>query len=134
VAAIEWTQFLSVNVAAMDQQHKKLLQLINDLQESMTQGKGDQVVGNILGQLVSYTKSHFADEEILMAKHSYPGLPAQKTSHAQFTAKVIESQQKLGRGEKPGVDLLLFLGRWLVEHIKGADKQYGAYFNSRGVS
>ena len=72
MALIKWTSALSVAVPEIDLQHQKLVSLINQLHESMLSGKGREVLGGVLNELIDYTKRHFADEEELMRRHNYP--------------------------------------------------------------
>jgi len=64
---------LSVNIQSIDEQHKKLVALVNNLNDAMSSGKGQLIMGKILDDLVAYTKTHFATEERLMTTHTYPG-------------------------------------------------------------
>ncbi len=43
MALIDWDKSLSVNVEEIDQQHKKLIAMINELNEAMRNGKGKEV-------------------------------------------------------------------------------------------
>ena len=63
MALIAWNDSYSVKVKQMDEQHKKLVEMINQLHDAMKVGQGKQVVGDVLNALVSYTKTHFASEE-----------------------------------------------------------------------
>ncbi len=53
MALIQWDGSFSVKVAEIDQQHQKLVSMINDLNDAMKQGKGKDVLGKIVNELVS---------------------------------------------------------------------------------
>ena len=55
MALINWNNSMSVRVAKIDQQHQKLIAMINDLDDAMKQGKGKEVLGKVLSSLISYT-------------------------------------------------------------------------------
>ncbi|MBN2712808.1 MAG: bacteriohemerythrin, partial [Planctomycetes bacterium] len=131
---IQWSSDLSVGVTKMDDQHKVLIGYINDLQKSMREGKGNDEVGRILSGLGDYTESHFGEEESLMRVYKYPGLPKQEEYHKIFVAKIREEQDKLENGGLSiSVNLLNYLKSWLINHIKGVDKEYEGFFHSKGV-
>lgn len=74
MAFFDWKDSYSVGVKEMDNQHKVLVDLINQLHTAMTAGKGSSVAGPIISEMVRYTKFHFDAEEKLMTTHGYPGL------------------------------------------------------------
>ncbi|MEO5356308.1 MAG: bacteriohemerythrin [Nitrospirae bacterium YQR-1] len=131
---ITWTDNLSVHVREFDDQHKKLIQIINDLFDAVTARKGKEALEPVLTELIEYTKYHFINEENLLAKHGYPYAAIHKQEHDDLTQKVMsfEAQFKAGRAM---VDLLLmnFLKDWLTKHILGTDKKYSEFLNSKGV-
>ena len=78
MAYLEWKDSLSVNVPAIDAQHRKLLGLIDRLHEAMTQGEGHKVLGGIVGGLTEYTQVHFRDEEARFDASNYSDSIAHK--------------------------------------------------------
>jgi hemerythrin len=128
MAFIDWTANYSVKVDAMDEQHKKLIALINELHEAMKTGQGKEVTSRVLTNLVRYTQTHFTAEEKLLEQYHYPKLGEQKIAHKGFVAKIQETQKK-AETTTIGVnnDLLKFLKDWLINHIEGSDKQYGEH-------
>lgn len=133
MALIEWSNNLSVSVGAMDDQHKKLIKLINDLHEAMKAGKGKDAMSKTLVELINYTKTHFADEEKYMTQFKYPDLDKQKAAHAAFIKKVMDTQKAMNEGQNVTIDVMNFLKSWLTEHIAGMDKKYGPVFNQNGI-
>jgi hemerythrin len=132
MAAITWKDDYSVGVGMMDNQHKQLFALINQLYEAMQKSATDDVMKTILPGLLNYTKIHFAAEEKLIAQADYPELEAHQAYHRQFTAKVAETIEKCNRtGIVPTVSLVTFLKDWLSNHILVKDKHYGVYINSK---
>ena len=135
MALLTWTGDFSVKINDIDNQHMKLVNLINDLHSAMKEGKGKEVLGKIIRELVSYTKYHFTFEEKLLTQHKFPGYSLHRTEHEEFTNKVsgFENDYKQGKAVL-SQEVLLFLKDWLVNHIKGTDKNYSAYLNSAGVN
>ena len=129
-----WKDEFSVKVSMIDQQHKKLIALLNDLFDGLREQKGKVVVERILGELVSYTEGHFSTEERLMKTNGYPEFAQHKIEHDALTKKVVDFQREYnaGRTNVP-VELLHFLRDWLSNHILGTDKRYSAFFQAKGV-
>jgi hemerythrin len=125
---IEWKDSYSVGHAGMDQQHKKLVSLLNEFSQALSRGEGKTKLYETLMGLVEYTKKHFKDEEELMASSGFPDLDEHKAIHKQLTNKVINYAVQYNAGELTNtVELLNFLKNWLVDHIQGVDIKYGQY-------
>lgn len=135
MALIDWNDSLSVKVTEIDQQHKKLIALINELNEAMKQGKGMELLGKIVTNLISYTETHFQTEEKYFAKFGYPDAEAHKQEHADFVQKVKDF--KAGFEKKKlslTIQIMSFLSDWLRNHIMGTDKKYSRFFNDQGLT
>ena len=128
-----WTPECSVHVDKMDSQHKRLIDLINRLHDAMRSGKANQVMGDILTELVDYTKTHFAEEEALMRLHAYPGLDEQLRIHKHLIQQVEDIKTRFANGAPLGPETMNFLKGWLLNHIMKVDKKYGPFFNGRGI-
>ncbi|MBX3042411.1 MAG: hemerythrin family protein [Candidatus Kapabacteria bacterium] len=134
MALISWNNSLSVNVTKFDDQHKVLVNLINDLHEAMMNGKGKLVIGKILQDLTSYSESHFAEEEKYFAQYSYPKTVTHIKEHRDFINKVIDFRQGYDSGKLSiSVEVINFLKTWLQNHINVVDKEYSDFFNSKGL-
>jgi hemerythrin len=134
MALMAWSDNLSVNVTQIDEQHKKLVGMLNDLHDAMKQGKGGDTSGKVLSGLVEYVATHFATEEKLMKEHAYPEYLKHKLEHDALTKQALDLQKQFQEG-KPvlTVELMKFLKDWLSNHILGTDKKYGPYLNSKGI-
>ena len=134
MALITWNDGLSVGVAEFDQQHKKLVALINDLNDAMSVGKGKDVLGRIVNDLVAYSTTHFRAEEKCFARFEYPDTFNHRREHVIFSKKVAEFKNVLESGKMPlTVEVLSFLSDWLKNHIMGTDKKYSQFFNENGL-
>jgi hemerythrin len=131
---INWSPALSVQIKRFDEQHVRLVQMLNDLHAAMGEGKGNEVLGKTLDGLIQYTATHFADEEQLMKAHGYAGLTKHRAEHEKLVAQVLDLQAKFKAG-KGGLTLQVmhFLKDWLVNHIQGEDQAYGKFFAAKGI-
>ena len=134
MALITWSNMLSTGVSEQDTQHKKLIDLINQLNDAMQAGKGNDVMGKVLAELVNYTVFHFGYEEKLMALHKYEDSPAHKAEHAKFVQTAGDLKKKFDSGSAViSVEIMNFLRDWLTSHIMKTDKKLGQALNKAGV-
>jgi hemerythrin len=134
MALIQWSDELSVGVRELDAQHQRLIQMINELNDAMLQGKGKDALSEVIAGLHQYARTHFASEEKLFAEHGYPDAEKHKNEHDYFVGKVDEFKSELEQGRLGlSIKVAQFLSGWLQNHIKVVDKQYSQFFNERGV-
>ncbi len=130
----QWSQNLSVNIAEIDTQHKRLVDLINQLHDSMKEGKGKEALGKILKELTDYTVYHFSTEEKLFEKHGYPEGARHKKEHEDLTRQVLDIGGKFSTGKAViTMEVMNFLKEWLNNHIMQVDKKYSQFLNAKGV-
>jgi hemerythrin len=133
-AFVIWNQSWCIGVRDVDAQHQNLVALVNKLNQAMSEGKGKNVLEEILESLVSYTKAHFRDEERLMEQSAYPDILDHKRQHVELTKKVLDFQKQFKSGASGiSIDILQFLGTWLKQHILGTDAKYVALMHSKGI-
>lgn len=134
MALIKWDDSFKVNVAKIDQQHQTLVNMNNELNEAMTQGKGKEVLGKIVNGLISYTASHFKTEEDYFKQFRYPEADSHKNEHIAFVEKVTEFKEGFEKGKMSlSIEVMTFLSNWLRNHIKVVDKKYSQFFNEKGL-
>ncbi len=132
---LTWNDSYSVKVRKFDDQHKKLIDLINQLHDAMMVGKGKDVMTDVLKSLVDYTRTHFAAEEAMMRLYNYPDYEQHKKEHNLLVVQVTDVQKQLGEGKMPITQsVMAFLKDWLQKHIQGNDKKYGPFLNGKGVA
>ena len=135
MALLTWNDSYSVKVKEIDKQHQKLVELINLLHDGMKSGKGKEVLGGILTELVNYTVYHFGYEEKLFEKYVYPETIIHKRQHADLVAQVGKFVDSYNNGSGViTVEIMNFLKDWLTGHIAGTDKKYSGFLNAKGVS
>lgn len=135
MALITWSNMLSTGIAEQDNQHKKLIELINKLNDAMQAGKGTEMMGSVLSELVNYTVFHFGYEEKLMGQHNYSDTPAHKAEHVKFVQTVGDFKQKFDSGSAVvSVEIMNFLRTWLTGHIMKTDKKMGQELVKAGVN
>ena len=119
---ISWTDDLSVGNAFIDKDHRRLIEFVNELHDAMAQGKGKDVLGHILANLIKYTAEHFKREEDEMDRIKYSHSIAHKTEHKKLVHDVLELQKKFADGKTLlTMGVSKFLKDWLVNHIMKTD-------------
>lgn len=132
---LNWDNNYSVKIKEIDEQHKSWIDLINYMHEAMKAGKGKEVIGDVLDEVMNYSAFHFKSEEKLFDKYNYPDSNHHKKLHADFVAAFNKMKQRYaGGGSVTSVEIMQHLKDWLINHILKADKQYSEFLNSKGVN
>ena len=134
---VKWTDDLSVGVELIDDQHKMLIQHLNNLTKAVEQQQGPKEVSDTLCFLIDYTDFHFSMEERNMAAHGYPAFEAHKAKHDEFKTILADMESEF-RDDGPtailaeSIDTLLL--NWLLKHIRVVDVELGAFFKGKGIA
>jgi len=135
MALLTWSAKYSVQVKQFDEQHRKLIDIVNNLHDAMKVGKGKEVLGQVLDSLITYTRNHFSDEEKLMKVNSYPAYEEHKKEHNLLVLQVTDIQKQFHAGKAILTqEIMGFLKSWLENHIMGTDKNYGPFLNQKGIA
>ncbi|QLC50877.1 hemerythrin family protein [Methanolobus zinderi] len=135
MALVTWSDKYSMNIKEIDEQHKNLVRMINELHDAMLNAKSKEVALGIINEMAEYTQYHFSTEEKYMVQYKYPEYAAHKKEHDKFIQQVGDFKKDYESG-KAGLsfDLLNFLKNWLVNHIQESDKKYSPFFNEKGLN
>lgn len=122
----KWLPIYSVNVAEIDEQHKKMFDIINDIFSKTS----DQEIFSeeILKDLDDYSLYHFKTEEDFFEKLAYPKKEEHQKMHQEYIDKMKEIKKNLKSDE-----LKSFLEKWWIDHVQGADQEYSMFFNRNGL-
>ncbi|MFP4289617.1 MAG: bacteriohemerythrin [Bacteroidales bacterium] len=126
---VEWSNSLySVKHDEFDQHHRKLLDFINDLHDSMMSGKGKETLEKILNELRDYTEYHFHAEEQQLKKVNYPDFLIHQREHQNLIQKLNDLIEDYHNNRlEVSIETSKFLKEWLFGHIQGSDKKYVSY-------
>lgn len=122
MAHIEWLDSYTCNIEIIDEQHQKILSLINRL-DDLIAGRDRAAIGLVLDELVSVIIGHFEFEEELMGESGYGHLKAHKKLHDRFIAKLVAYTQQYDTGECIVDAIHPFLEKWFAHHMD-EDKDY----------
>ncbi|MGY4532546.1 hemerythrin [Pseudomonas sp. TE3786] len=124
MAYLVWQEDLNTGIPIIDDQHKRIVAMINLLIHANENNHSREEVGEVLGELVDYTLSHFAFEEALLEEAGYAFTRPHKRVHEIFTVRVSEFNMRFQAGEDVTQELINLLSRWLFNHIRNDDKAY----------
>ena len=131
---VEWRDEYSVGIEAIDNDHKRLLNLINQLQTAAHYQTGQQFEQEAMDALVDYTKHHFKREEDLMETHGYPDFEPHRAQHREMIERVDDMIEDYKRNPQKGIEeAVQYLKNWLIRHINGTDQAYSQFLRDRGV-
>lgn len=131
---MEWNDRYSVGVAIFDDEHKKLIAIINELYEAVAAGVDKLSLQRVSDKLVDYTLMHFKHEEMYFDDWAYPGSAAHIASHAKLRQQVFDYRKQILEvdSKELALDMLDFLRDWLNHHIMVEDRKYGTFFANKG--
>ncbi len=125
VEKIVWDQTYSVGHPLLDEQHKKIICIINSLLESPNLQVNSDAVSDSLSLLKKYSEEHFKAEEHILKAYGYPDLVSHKEGHLEYTTKVINLYKHAIQGNSSvPEELLSFLTYWWQQHILFEDMAY----------
>ena len=134
MSLFKWEDKYSVGVKKFDDDHRKLIDYLNQAFDLMTQKRPKEEIKSVLSNLSSYTVVHFSNEENIFKQYSYPDYKSHKEEHDQFIAKIEDFYKGYNSGKLMlTMEVMNFLKKWLVSHISKTDQKYGPFLNKHGV-
>ena len=131
---IKWDDKYSVNVTIIDEEHKKLIDIINKTIFENQYDNNPRSISEILCEMTVYAKEHFKTEETYMSNFKYHDYKSHKDEHQNFSKNISGYCNDLMSGSYQIIeDLTKYLQQWLVHHIQETDKKYTYCFNNNGL-
>jgi len=132
---IEWVEALSVHVDELDEQHRGIVEVINDLHDALLHSKItelDIARTKALDVMEERVTSHFATEEAFMAQIGYPGLDDHREKHHAFLKLLRRHKSDLRDGVMLlNSELMKTLGNWFIDHELGEDQKFSSFYSDR---
>ena len=123
MSLLRWKDEYLTQVEEIDTQHQRLMDLVNEIHDQMRFGRGPEAISEALGELVRYTKFHFASEEKLMGAAAYDQSEAHAAEHHRLLEQILELRHSIQDGHvEVTMDDMHFLKDWLLTHFQGPDK------------
>lgn len=132
---IEWGPKYMIGVKSIDDQHKVLVDLMNEIYKAFGSNQSKKATTRVLKELIDYTVYHFGHEEEIFKKYNYPDSENHNLQHQKFVEKIKAFQKDFNSGNAIlSFDLIDFLKSWLLNHILKIDKKYVAFFKENKVN
>ncbi len=135
MAGIEWTESNSVGISSLDQQHKQLIALTNQLFQAIMEDRGRDVVIGVLDKLADYVKYHFSYEEELLTKYNFPADQREEhvKEHRALERQVHDFIKDIKNQNSLDLEVYDFLRNWTTNHLNTTDKKYTRLLKSHKV-
>lgn len=128
---IAWDSKFDLGIPVIDNQHKKLVNLCNNLYEALMKNKAEGIptwqssLTDTLRECVDYVKTHFHDEEVIMQAAGYVNYASHKRAHEDFIYKILETTREFDKATfTTAFQFVRFLYDWILRHIAHEDKLY----------
>jgi hemerythrin-like metal-binding protein len=135
MALLKWSDELSVGVKALDADHRHLVDVINQLDEAVTAGRGPAVLGDVMSKLRTHVAEHFDREEALLKQTGYPECDEHHQQHHATSVKLAELENLVAEDDQKAASAVLgFLKAWFINHVVGNDLKMRDFFRDKGVA
>ena len=124
---VKWSPEYCLGLDAIDEQHRSLLVLINDIWHAIVTRDEKKKIFALVEELEKYTIAHFSAEEAFMRVTDYPDFVRHRWEHQRFIERVAEEKKRAVEAGTLSLDLMYFLRDWLIEHILVSDKVYAEH-------
>jgi hemerythrin-like metal-binding protein len=130
----KWDEKYSVGIQSIDNQHKQIFVILDTLYNSLKIGSAEIVLDQIIPELENYTILHFQKEEFFFKRFNYAESEEHIREHEDFKRNIvkIKTEMQLGR-ISVSFDLMIFLKKWIDNHILVVDKKYIECFRQSGL-
>ena len=122
MSLIEWKDEFSVGLAAVDHEHRELIELINELHGMIGSGATSGEVIDTLGEIFAQISAHFALEEKVMRDTRYDAYPDHKADHEKLLDELRDIMDRVEDDGRFDEDRLSReLENWFSEHFRTHD-------------
>ncbi|MCW8915544.1 MAG: bacteriohemerythrin [Magnetovibrio sp.] len=132
---VVWTKDMSVGCDALDDDHKVLVQALNDFIEAVELDEGVFVTDGIFTVLLDYSNYHFTREEAIMEACGYSDIANHKATHNALKEQLLDARRRYMLNPSPGLEdeIREFLMSWLRSHILVSDMDYKSVVEQSGT-
>jgi hemerythrin-like metal-binding protein len=131
---LHWSDDYSLNIKRIDEQHKKLVEMINRVYDSIIRNEDDDVLDQVISDMADYAFVHFKNEEKYFEQFSYEEASSHIAEH-KFFLKKVEKFRDEHKSHHPELkqEVMSFLQKWLTNHIMHTDRKYKDCFLKGGI-
>ncbi|MBT3881184.1 MAG: hemerythrin family protein [Candidatus Scalindua sp.] len=131
---IEWDEKYSLGIPIIDEDHKRLIGIINKAILSKEHNDDIEELMEVLSEMKKYVQTHFAREELYMVKFNYVEYQYHKEQHLDFVTKISAYENGIINADYHiASEILNYLSKWLINHVLETDKKYVDCFKKNGI-
>ena len=131
---IKWDDKYSVGISMIDEEHKKLIGILNKAIFAKEHNGNPEELWEVLSEMTNYALTHFRTEETYMKEFNYPEYQDHKEEHRDFYTEIIAYYDKVIKDDSQiANEIIEYLKWWLVNHIQVTDKKYIDCFKENGL-
>ena len=131
---LEWDEKYSVGVKEIDDQHKRMFVVINELLDLISANTPEENLGIVIDGLIKYKIFHFSTEEKYFKEFNYDGAEEHIQKHKEFNDKLALMKKKYPTYTiEFAFELVDFLEDWLTDHLMVMDQKYKKCFHEHGL-
>jgi len=134
MSLIEWTEKFSVGIDDIDKQHQKWISIVNELHDSIMEGRGLSILEKLVKEMEEYTDFHFSKEEEMLEKAGWPELDRHKRIHFSFKQQITTLKRDILSGEIVlRSQVMSVIKNWLTDHILKEDQEYTEFIMEKNI-
>jgi hemerythrin-like metal-binding protein len=132
---IQWKEEYNLGIGFIDEQHKKFVKILSDLNDSMHHLKTNEVTMETIRQIKDFCVYHMKTEEDLFEKFNYPEKDVHKIEHKKFIDYIENLEKNSPSKDKLeiSIDLIDHMEDWMLLHEQNMDKRYVPFLKEHGV-
>ncbi len=131
---IKWDDKFSVGISIIDDEHKKLIGIMNKAIVLEQNSSNPKEITEVLNEMNRYAQSHFATEEGYMVKFNYPDYENHRKEHQAFSIETMAFFDKITESNRQLIcEIIEHLKSWLLKHVLGTDTKYISCFKEHGL-
>ena len=119
---LEWTDGFLVGDEDMDREHRNLHKLTYTFLTAFKEGKAQNILDVVLGELIEFTRKHFKNEEKLLRKFDRTQFIAQKDINDQLVRELMMLRDTYVDGKLGVDDITPFFNDWILRHLKSVGR------------
>lgn len=135
MAQVDWDERMNIGEERIDEQHRELVAIINDIGLAAERGAGRKELGGLIRAFCDYAQVHFRTEESFLKVADYPEYFQQVGEHENCSTRALAFYRAYINGEDVLIeDFLSFVSTWFVEHTLGVDQSLRAYLQKKATA
>ncbi|MDR3672475.1 MAG: bacteriohemerythrin [Holophaga sp.] len=129
--SLAWNPDLLIGNTQIDDQHKRIFQILDKLVQAEAEHRGKEEMGKALASASVFVAAHFKMEEDLMVQSGYAELPAHRNAHEAVRIRVDQLVDRFYRDELDPLELVNFMTWWLQQHVQRQDRPLAEFLRCR---